>query len=154
MIFFFNLNSNCFNLLDLRNLQEQVQKAFSHQTLFRPFTVWVNYSSDRENFSNFLRQFFLTVDQTIFGNKILLSTALYEPKMFVCNLQLCFENFDFERVGFYGFLLLPSKSWEMFPFPRLERPNGCVQDCRNLEEGGTLCVEMWTFLVDQDATLK
>ena len=30
-IIFFNFNSNCYNLLDLRNLQEQVKKAFCYQ---------------------------------------------------------------------------------------------------------------------------
>ena len=29
-----NMNSNCSNLLDLRNLQEQVKKAFYYQKLF------------------------------------------------------------------------------------------------------------------------
>ena len=31
---FSNLNSNCSNLLDMRNLQEQVKKAFCYQKLF------------------------------------------------------------------------------------------------------------------------
>ena len=76
-------NSNCSNLLDLRNLQEQVKKAFYYQKLFRPFTVWINCSSDLKFFSNSwpsasnfksfsrsLEQFFLTVGQNNFGNKI------------------------------------------------------------------------------------
>ena len=33
-IFFFTLNSNCPDLLDLRNLQKQVKKAFCYQKLF------------------------------------------------------------------------------------------------------------------------
>ena len=44
--------SNCSNLLDLRNLQEQVKKAFCYQKLFWPFTVWINCSSDLKNFEN------------------------------------------------------------------------------------------------------
>ena len=32
---FSNLNSNCSNLLDIRNLQEQVQKAFCYQKLLQ-----------------------------------------------------------------------------------------------------------------------
>ena len=31
---FFNLNSNCSNLLDMRNSQEKVKKAFCYQKLF------------------------------------------------------------------------------------------------------------------------
>ena len=67
----------------MRNLQEQVKKAFCCQKLFWPFTVWINCSSDLKNFansrpsaSNFksfsqsLKQFFLTVGQNNFGNKI------------------------------------------------------------------------------------
>ena len=71
------------NLLEMRNLQEQVKKAFCYQKLFWPFTVWMNCSRDLKNFanswpsaSNFksfsrsLEQFFLTVGQNNFGNKI------------------------------------------------------------------------------------
>ena len=94
-IIFSNLNYNCSNSLDMRNLQEQVKKAFCFQKLFWPFTVWINCSSDLKSFanswpSNFksfswsLEQFFLTVCQNNFGNKIplhivmvLLSEALW-----------------------------------------------------------------------------
>ena len=82
-IIFSNLNSSCSNLLDLRNLQEQVKKAFCYQKLFWPFTVWINCSSDLKifensrpsalnfkSFSRSLEQFFLTVGQNNFGNKI------------------------------------------------------------------------------------
>ena len=51
-IIFSNLNSNCPNRLDLRNLQEQVKKAFCHQKLFWPWTVWINCSSDRKKLWN------------------------------------------------------------------------------------------------------
>jgi hypothetical protein len=67
----------------MRNLQEQVKKAFCYKKLFWPFTVWINCSSDLKHFanswlsaSNFksfswsLKQFFLTVGQNNFGNKI------------------------------------------------------------------------------------
>ena len=67
----------------LRNLQEQVKKAFCYQKLFWPFTVWINFSSDLKSFANSrpsasnsksvsqsLEQFFLTVGQNKFGNKI------------------------------------------------------------------------------------
>ena len=77
------MNYNCSIFGDLRNLQEQVKKAFCYQKLFWPFTVWINCSSDLKNFensrlsaSNFksfsrsLEQFFLTVGQNNFGNKI------------------------------------------------------------------------------------
>ena len=80
---FFNLNSNCSNLLDLRNLQEKVKKAFCYQKLSWPFTVWITCSSDLKKFansqpsaSNFqsfsrsLEHFFLTVGQNNLGNKI------------------------------------------------------------------------------------
>ena len=80
---FSNLNSNWSNLLDMRNIQEQVKKTCCYQKLFWPFTVWIKCSSDLKNFansrpsaSNFksvsrsLEQFFLTVCQNNFGNKI------------------------------------------------------------------------------------
>ena len=67
----------------MKNLQEQVKKAFFYQKLFWPFTVWINCSINLNNFANswpsasnfksFSRsqeQFFLTVGQNNFGNKI------------------------------------------------------------------------------------
>ena len=47
---FSNLNLNCSKLSYLRNLQEQVKKAFCYQKLFWPFTVWTNCSSDLKFF--------------------------------------------------------------------------------------------------------
>ena len=77
------MNYNCYSLLDVWNLQEQVKKAFCYQKLFWPFTVWINCSSDLKNFANFrpsasnfksfsqsLEQYFLTVGQNNFVNKI------------------------------------------------------------------------------------
>ena len=74
------MNSNCSNLLYLRNLQEQIRKALLFQRLFLPFIVWRNCSNDLKNsrpsalnfksFSQSLEQFFLTVGQNNFGNKI------------------------------------------------------------------------------------
>ena len=63
---FSNLNYDCSNSLDLRNLQEKVKKTFCYQKLFRPFTVWINCSSNLKNssaskkrsFSPSLDQFF------------------------------------------------------------------------------------------------
>ena len=67
---------------DLRNLQEQVKKAFCYQKLFWPFSVWINCSNNLKKFVNSgpsalnfksssgsLEQFFLTVGQNNFGNK-------------------------------------------------------------------------------------
>ena len=67
----------------MRNLHEQVKKAFCYQKLFWPFTVWINCSSDLKifatsqpsasyfkSFSRSLEQSFLTAGQNNFGNKI------------------------------------------------------------------------------------
>ena len=40
------------SLLDMKNLQEQVKKAFCYQKFFWSFTVWINYSIDLKNFIN------------------------------------------------------------------------------------------------------
>ena len=53
-IIFSNFNYNCSNLLDMRNLQEQVKNAFCYQKLFWPSTVWINCSSDLNIFEKFL----------------------------------------------------------------------------------------------------
>ena len=81
-IIFSNLNFSS-NLSSLRNLTEQVKKAFCYLELFWPFTIWINCSGDLKNFansrppaSNFKsfsqskEQFFLTVGQNNFGNRI------------------------------------------------------------------------------------
>ena len=76
------MNYDCSNLLDLRNLKEQVKKAFFYQKLFWPFTVWINYSRYLINFASFsrsLKQIFLTVGQNNFVNKILLLTVCRLP---------------------------------------------------------------------------
>ena len=72
----------------MRNLQEQVKKAFYYQKLFRTFTVRTNCSCDlkifansRPSASNFktlsrsLEQFFLTIGQNNFCNKIPILTV-------------------------------------------------------------------------------
>ena len=51
-IFFSNLNYDCSILLDIKNLQEQVKKAFCYWKLFWPFSVWINCSSHLKNFAN------------------------------------------------------------------------------------------------------
>ena len=58
-IIFSNLNSNCSNSLYLRNLQEEVKKAFCYQNL------QILSLQPRS-----LEHFFLTVGQNNFGNKI------------------------------------------------------------------------------------
>ena len=67
----------------MRNLQEQVKKAFCYQKLLWPLTVQTNCSSDLKifansrlsasNFKSFspsLEQFFLAAGRNNFGNKI------------------------------------------------------------------------------------
>ena len=46
------MNRNCSIFWDLRNLQEQVKKAFCHHKLFWPFTVWINCPSDLKIYAN------------------------------------------------------------------------------------------------------
>ena len=70
---FSNFNNSCSKLFILRNLQEQVKKAFW------PFTVWINCSRDLKSFSNSRPSAsnfkFFSITRTIFsqndfGNKI------------------------------------------------------------------------------------
>ena len=85
----------------MRNLQEQVKKAFSHQKLFWPFTVWMNCSSDLKNISRLSEQFFLTVCQNNFGNKIPIGERFAMLFFFVSKRAarrrtlLCVANFLF-----------------------------------------------------------
>ena len=79
---FSNLYSNFSNSLDLRNLQEQVKKAFCYQKLFWPFTAvqivlvisFLQILGIRPRFSKVsldqYNNFYLTVGQNNFGNKI------------------------------------------------------------------------------------
>ena len=95
---FFQSELKLFYFLDLRKLQYQVKKAFSYKKLFWPFTVWINCSSDLKTFtnswpsaSNFksfsrsLEQFFLTVGQNNFSNKIPILHAM----MFLLDISVC-----------------------------------------------------------------
>ena len=91
----------------MRNLQEQVKKAFCYQKSFWPFTVWINcsgdlkkYSNSRPSASNFksfsrsLEWLFLTVGQNNFDNKIpflfisFLENYSYSTKIKVFNFKL------------------------------------------------------------------
>ena len=72
------LYPNNFFQFDLRNLQEQVKKAFCYQKLFWPFTVWISFAS----FSRSLVQFFLTVGQNDFGNKI--PFLFWKKNQYIC----------------------------------------------------------------------
>ena len=68
-IIFSNLNSNCSNLFNLRNLQEQVKKALLYQKLFWPLTVWTNCCSDLKFFAFSLEfQKFFSITRTIYSN--------------------------------------------------------------------------------------
>ena len=122
------MNSNCSNLLDLRNLQEQLKKALSYQKLFWPFTVWINCSSDLKNFensrlsaSNFksfsrsLEQFFLTVGQNNFGNKIPFLPFSLAPSYCISNFCLCWEMSEKKFLaGLFGLLwnLILNNLWD------------------------------------------
>ena len=121
------MNLNCSNLLDMRNLQEQVKKAFCYQKLFWPFTVWINWSSDLKNFtnsrplaSNFnsfsrsLEQFFLTVGQNNFYNKI--------PFLLLQGKNPC----QFQRLQ----RILHSQHWATWPWPQ-RNWTGRAGDARN-----------------------
>ena len=71
--FFFNLNSDCSNSLNLRNLQEQVKKhSVTYLKLFWPFTVWVVFTWS-QNFCKLLafslefQKFFLITSTNFFS---------------------------------------------------------------------------------------
>ena len=92
----------CPNLLDMRNLQEQVKKAFCYQKLSWHFTVWINCFSDlkkcansQPSASNFksvsrsLQKYFLIVGHNNFGNKIPLCIWKKNSSLtliFLCNI--------------------------------------------------------------------
>ena len=97
-IIFSNLNSNCSNSLDMRNLQEQVKKAFCYQKLFWPFTVWINCPSDLKNFANsrpsaFDFQKFFSITKTIFSH------CRSEQFLFVISSSPFPSFMYFERTG-------------------------------------------------------
>ena len=113
------MNSNCSNLLYLRNLQEKVKKAFCYQKLFWPFTVRTNCSSDLKIFANSLplasnfkqfsrslEQFFPTVGQNNFGNKIPNNSFKHScchihGQINLAKLQLAHKQFAFPFIQKY-----------------------------------------------------
>ena len=110
----------------MRNLQEQVKKAFCYQKLFWRFTVWINCSDDLKNFansqpspSNFksfsqsLEQFFLTVDQNNCGTKIplLIKYWGWQNKLCLSNKQT--KQFWSSRWQSYSHLIDFHYFWTM-----------------------------------------
>ena len=80
----------------MRNLQEQIKKTFCYKTLFWPFTVWINCSSNLKNLAKFSafkcfslsqEQFFLTAGHNNFDNKIPLNFEITASKT-TCHLYL------------------------------------------------------------------
>ena len=90
------MNYNCSNLLDMRNLQEQVKKAFCYQKNSDISLFELNCSSDLKVFQtpNFSRKFqkfflitrifFLTLGQHNFGNKIPNNFFLWLFSIHIC----------------------------------------------------------------------
>jgi hypothetical protein len=99
---FSNLNSNCSKLFDMKNLQEQVKKAFCYQKLFWPFTVWTNFSSDFKIFAKI--QIFLTVGQSNFGNKFKYHYHCFAKFLLqgIVNLQRIHEWSRYESLMFHS----------------------------------------------------
>ena len=91
----------------LRNIREQVRKAFCCQKLFWPFTVLTNYSSDlKRSFSPSLKQFFLTVGQTNFlvtKYQFCLLFTVWIPILIVAVISKSLKILNFSKV-FYGYL--------------------------------------------------
>ena len=75
----------------MKNLQEQVEKAFCYQKLFWPFTVWTNCSSDLKIFRS-LEQFFLT--QNTIDSCISSTVTQKEYYLHVTKERKCFHNFQ------------------------------------------------------------
>ena len=129
--------------MDLRNLQEQFKKTFCYQKLFWPFTVRINCSSDRKTFENSwtsaskfknfprsLEQFFLTVSQNNFGNKIPLViertiiSGLFLWKNMCCNSGPCIVQF------YIQYILL--HSWFEFLVVVYVEPKKCTLKQKNI----------------------
>ena len=129
-----NLNFNCSNSLEIRNLHEQVKKAFCGQK----FAVWINCSSDLKNFakswasaSNFksfsrsLEQFFLIVGQKNLGNKIpfqVVSQKLVTFQVRFLNLVHCVDVF----FSLIGYRCLSKTRWLTKWFPLIKTASSKV----------------------------
>ena len=107
----------------MRNLQEQVIKAFCYQKLFWPFTVWINCSSDLKYFanshpsaSNFksfsrsLEHFFLTEGQNNFENKI----PKHNRESFCCQIFCSDEKIHIVLAGKSNLFKIVD-SWQNLP---------------------------------------
>ena len=128
-------NSNCSNLLDMRNLEEQVKKVFSYQKLIWPFTAWINCSSNLKsfansltsasNFKNFSQSLEHTVGQNNFGSKII---YLYLSYMFL--VIFCSTNVRIRVISRQE--MLEKKGWRLIleidfsPFGKTSRRSRAV----------------------------
>ena len=128
--YLFQFEIFCSNLLDMRNLQEQVKKAFCYQKLFWPFTAWINCSSDLKYFANsrlsaynfkiFTRsveQFFLTVSQNNFGNKIPFMLHMYISASHTISIYYVCQKVN---IWFFMTSLKKAKSTKQKRSPSLE----------------------------------
>ena len=127
------MNSNCSNSLYMRNLQEQVRKAFCYQILFWHFTVWINHCSDFKHFANSqpsalnlksfsssLEHLFLTIGPNNFGNKIpILGIQVHnfrwENSFHIPNeIQISFKNSSScsSKNIYHKFMYHPGKSYQ------------------------------------------
>jgi hypothetical protein len=131
----------------MRNLQEQVEKTFCYQKLFRPFTVWINCSSDlkifansRPSASNFksfsrsLEHFFLIVGQNNFGNKIpyILARGLHTGQAVIWNPRFwfLFDKFAIKE-GLFG-ELFKSRNRLQNILMKSQMVKHCLKTCLNL----------------------
>ena len=71
--------------LDMRNLQEQVKKAFCYQS--QKNVKFSAFSLEFQKFFSITRPIFLTVGQNNFGNKILLLIHSKSAKVFSIIIQ-------------------------------------------------------------------
>ena len=99
------------NLLDMRNFQEQVKKAFCYQKLFWPFTVWINCFSYLKNFANkipFLKRIFSVKSThcekaanhpTGLTKPLFLPSSVKTSGIFFSNFVAYSENLNFNNIG-------------------------------------------------------
>ena len=81
-----NMNYNCSNLLDTRNLKEQVKKAFYYHKFvltFQRLNVWIKCTSDPKNFE---------ITRTIYSNSDRSEQFLVTESFLTCSWRFLISN--------------------------------------------------------------
>ena len=136
----------------MRNLKEQVKKAFCYQKLFRPFTVRINCYSNLKFFCKFLAfslkfQKFFSIPRTFVSHRSYLVRTILKQNTIPAYLTSLLSVFNLKFVMRSSWVLMVCISFSISSIPFLELLAGSMRSsavsrlwrCCKAELLGCLC---------------